>query len=498
MLNVSTTQNQTSILEAELNLILTDNNLLENKSVEDIIKVVLKTIEEINHSYNETLLVSLKKLVYLSNDASDSQAEKWRDITRPIVACFSLPHCFSLLNGEDSLQPKIDDHFEKIKLAGIENDLLETDWVESVNNIASALQSVYHPGITSEAIEQFKKDMFAKDGFSLINLQNSIKANFAVGHLGITRTQLDIDLIGNLIETKYPNNTEAEINVEGYDGQMFAYLYNPSAISYRHIKLFKNTYNKTSLKFLKTEKGNIPIVKIPSFSFRKGSFVEEIKSVTKIIGKNYKHIIVDLRGNRGGNMSAMYYFLSLFLGNNDPDVYPISIDAKFYKELQCPAVKLEQAINDIPISPFYEFVTFDHKLVKIKKKVSENLLFEKMIVLVNDKTFSGGEIAAATLKNTFGSKVCILGKPGRGSFEQAGGQLTIPNKFLLNLPHEGIVFYSKKLHKLLTGQRLLPDILHENKETIVDTALDIFTGAMSWSDVPSYEPMTKNRNDKND
>lgn len=408
MMNVNSTQYQTGILE-ELSLIVSGNNFLKNESTEKVMKIVLKAIEEINEAYNDPLWGCLRKLRQKIKNDPEIQTEDWKSIKKTITVYHKI-----LTSNSDDLQPKISEHFVKINLSDIESDLQEADWLEVVNEIEYVLKWLYHPGITNKTIEEFKQDMFAKDGFSLKNLKNSIKTNFAVGHLGIGRAAFYKDLLFDKIN--HPDKNRAQINLQGYKGRMCAYLYNDKFISYEDIKKFEQTLKKISLKFLKTENGNAPIIKIPSFSFREDSFVEEINAITQIIGRNYQHIIIDLRGNGGGDLIVMYYFLSLFLGNNDPDIYEIKIDAEFCKDNQITPSELEQNISNIQLKSIYE-CHFNHKSIMPKKDEFENLTFEKMIVLIDDATFSGGEIAAAVLKNTLGSKVCILGKPGRGSFE---------------------------------------------------------------------------------
>jgi len=111
-----------------------------------------------------------------------------------------------------------------------------------------------------------------------------------------------------------------------------------------------------------------------------------------------------------------------------------------------------------------------------------------MVILVDEKTVSTAEIVAATLKNTLGSKVCILGKPCSGSFEASDeSPVILLSSFKLFLPKSRSILYSKKLRKLLTGCRLLPDIRHENMDTIMDKALCILHDPISFSEDPSYE-----------
>ena len=127
------------------------------------------------------------------------------------------------------------------------------------------------------------------------------------------------------------------------------------------------------------------------------------------------------------------------------------------------------------------------------KNKSEDITFKKMIILVNEKTFSSGEIAAATLKNTLGKKVCILGTPCSGSLEEGNNSpIPLPHDFKLHLSAENLIFYSKKFAKLLTGCRLLPDIRHEDMSTIKEKAVDILYNSVNYNSIdfpekPSYE-----------
>jgi hypothetical protein len=215
--------------------------------------------------------------------------------------------------------------------------------------------------------------------------------------------------------------------------------------------------------------------------------------IFQTIGRKYDNIILDLRGNTGGSARFAYYFLSFLLGDNDPDMrignLMFSTDSEDSEQfLTDYHQEVEDLVNNRPYQSFYEHATFGDPDIPFQKNTKDNITFEKMIVLVDEHTISAGEIVAATLKNTLGSKICILGKPCVGSFEAAGEEVLLPHDFTLDLPDSYMVFYSPKYKKLLTGHRLLPDITHENMDTIMDKALELLHDhTITYPSEPSYE-----------
>ena len=96
--------------------------------------------------------------------------------------------------------------------------------------------------------------------------------------------------------------------------------------------------------------------------------------------------MLDLRGNNGGDLGLTYHFLSLFLGNNDPDIYPLPVPNNQKLSYE----DLNNKLKSTTLPPFYQCTLFDS--VTLTKNSSEDITFKKMVVLVDGKTFSSGEI----------------------------------------------------------------------------------------------------------
>lgn len=355
----------------------------------------------------------------------------------------------------------------------IENDLNKNQWIEVINNVMAKLQNLYHPNINAQSLQQFKKSMLNQNEYSIAYLNDAIKNSFGVGHVYLTR-----DKIYNIhdVPANYRNHIRCNI---------LKALYHYDATQTNGQAVI-DAKRKVSLKIFKSDKGDVPIITIPSFNVKSDTLINSLTKMTNILSRNYDYIMLDLRNNTGGDIGLEYYFLSLFLGNNDPDIYPVNLahDQKLSYE------NLNKQLSTKKLPPFYQYATSFS--VPVKKDTAETITFKKMVVLVNENTFSGGEIVAATLKNTLGSKVCILGTPCAGSFEDGNNlPINLPYDFKLHVSGGNMAFYSKKLAKLLTGCRLLPDITYDDMNTIKEKALDILYNGTPCSEYPSYERTIK-------
>lgn len=476
---------------------------------DSLIEIVIKAFARLNKEDNKNIREKLLNLQYtLTLNSRFGESIKWTSIAKSINAFFCINRY--LFTPEIELQSKINKHFIEIKSDFyLDSDLQKEQWITVVEEVSAALNEICFPGITSKEIEKFKNKILEKKmlkiekgQFSVKCMQDIMKKNFAIGHLSITRGLFDPSKIYEKLGKellKHSEKTEWELNSRE-NGDCSALLINPQVTSSEKIEEYKKQLNKISIKLIERQNKIIPIIKIPSFIDTDGNFAKELHAVKATIGRNYESIILDLTQNEGGHIFMLNYFLSLFLGNNDPDICPINNLNKINVVKQnLSHVQLEQVLKKFLLPPFYEYMIFINSPVEIKKDAMENITFKKMIVLIDEATFSAGEYAAACLKNTLGSRVCVLGMPGRGSFEHGGGKhLKLSHNFVLCLPGEDSIFFSKKFQKLLTGQRLLPDIVHENKETIINKALEILHQEISWPETPSYEFMLEKKNFKKD
>lgn len=374
-----------------------------------------------------------------------------------------------------------------IELNDVENDLSNNQWVEIVNNITARLQNLYHPNITFESIEQFRKDVLNQNTRSIKKLKDALKNNFGIGHIAIMRDKVDNYQLTKALP-RGSKNTQCYRRYNSNTQERIGYLYDPNQTNLENIKNYLDAKNKISLKIIPADNGiNVPIIAVPSFNASNlNILLSQLTKMADIIQRKYDYLILDLRGNNGGDIGIAYYFLSLFLGNNDPDVYPITLNNNQKLSYE----NLNKYLSTKTLPPFYQYAAFDS--VNVTKNTTESITFKKMVVLVDEYTFSSGEIVAATLKNTLGEKVCILGKPCSGSLEDRNDfPIQLPYDFKLYLSGENMVFYSKKLKKLLTGCRLLPDIEYDDMSTIKEKALDILFNETPCSANGSYERTVK-------
>lgn len=399
------------------------------------------------------------------------------------LSLLAYPLCSFTMETQQVSKPD----FVRVELKEREDDLSDNDWTETVNNIASKLQDIYLPDINTQSIEQFKKDMFAPNGFSLSNLRKALEKNFGMGHLGIIRTKLDgIDeAISQGKQHPILKNAKNITSIITASRDPHAYLFDSSQVTSTDIDNYLNSLKKMTIQLLKSKKGEVPLITIPTFQ-KEIVTLNDIKSMTQKIGRKYDYLILDLRGNSGGSLPRMFHFLSLLVGNNDPDILAITASGKIPNPKNN-HLELENELNNATLLPFYEVPSPGYE-IPLKKNITEDITFKKMIILVNEKTVSAGEMTAATLKSTLGSKVCILGKPCAGSFEHDSLKITmLPHDFVLFLPLSGEIFYSPKYRKLLTGYRLLPDIRYDDMDTIIDKALQIIDMPKPCPEEPSYE-----------
>ena len=380
---------------------------------------------------------------------------------------------------------KVDTPFITIELSSVEDDLSNNQWAEVINDIASNLQNLYHPNINAQSIQQFKNNMLTRNEFSIANIKEALKNSFGSGHVCVTRAKTDPRSMAKFI-SRDSKHTAKYLCLNGSDRQRVAHYYNPSETSKKDLENYLDDRQKITLQVFKSENGNVPIITVPSFEYYNAEiFKNKLAQVTTVLSSNYDYIMLDLRGNNGGDLGLTYHFLSLFLGNNDPDIYPLPVPNNQKLSYE----NLNNKLKGTTLPPFYQCTLFDS--VTLTK--NSDITFKKMVVLVDGKTFSSGEIVAATLKNTLGKKVCILGQPCVGSFEQENKTpMNLPHDFKLYLSGENTIFYSKKLATLLTGCRLLPDIRHEDMSTIKEKAVDILYNSVNYNSIdfpekPSYE-----------
>jgi len=190
------------------------------------------------------------------------------------------------------------------------------------------------------------------------------------------------------------------------------------------------------LKWLESNNKKIAWIKMSKFSedlFTKwDETVAEIKKEKSILGQNYGGIILDLRNNPGGYLQASVVVASDFIKDG--------------------VIVKQESIKGV--SEVYNV-----------EKNRGNLLFDKLVVLVNGGSASASEILAGALKDYNRAKLVGTKTFGKGTVQQpqdfndgSGLHLTIA-KWLLPS--------GKNIHK----EGILPDI--EIKESTSSSEVDI-------------------------
>lgn len=201
------------------------------------------------------------------------------------------------------------------------------------------------------------------------------------------------------------------------------YLYNgypPLKSINKRLKDFETNVNKGYNDFGKfsIQKGKYGYFKFVSFSKSKGLKYEEFlkKSFETLQKKKIKYLMVDLRGNTGGQIqySLMRYF--------------VGADIKLGKYDVLKPKKIFENLHIKKRNKFYfshRLLTFVYKHKKKKHpefdgtihtaKVDEKLIYKgKIIVITDEATFSAGSVLACHLKTLCKAK--IVGHTAGGSF----------------------------------------------------------------------------------
>lgn len=170
------------------------------------------------------------------------------------------------------------------------------------------------------------------------------------------------------------------------------------------VKLVEKKYLKDNSPQIKKLSPEIVYLKIPSF--KKDSFSKEkLQTLTKSI-QNYHKIILDLRGNSGGNFVAGLRLLSLFLcaekeiGSLKKQI--VKQTGPFYlKDDLDESVQIQQMKND---------------LVRLKTFSNYDCWSQPIVVLVNRESASTAEMVAQALRDYRGAQ--LVGEATAGAMLQ--------------------------------------------------------------------------------
>jgi hypothetical protein len=381
----------------------------------------------------------------------------------------------------------------KVELKQETRDLSPQDWTIVVEEIIQELQKIYHPNINENTLNRFGNTVFANDKFSIENLNATLQKVFGIGHLSVVRKKISVL---DYVRVKRQNPGYSEPDFWSERGRYYAYLANPNLIKSPTLCRFQDPKNSFGITKYDTGKKIIPVVKAPPFNPK--LFIKYKKFISYITNylyeEKYDDIILDLRDNSGGRFSNIYHLLSRILGNNNPDIYPIYAELGSNQTLDKNSSRedLEQGLKNLlpTLPPFWDYLEqyIEQAGKRFKKEETPKIEFKKMIVLINSNTFSAAEHVAASLKNIFGKKVCLMGLPTIGSFETAGEDILLSKDFHLSMwGSPNFMFFSKKRQMLLNGMRLLPDIVHSDSDTIIPAAVRALDNSVDCNENAYYE-----------
>lgn len=188
------------------------------------------------------------------------------------------------------------------------------------------------------------------------------------------------------------------------------------------------------------------VIRIPSF---RASFFEAEK--LQVLGKNLqglKHLVIDLRGNIGGNFVAGLRFLSMMMCS--PEEVGRLIRPRAKNKL---AIQLPDDLRDETQLAYFE----KYREIILKTSQASVCYRGDIVVLVDGKTASVAEMVAQAMKEF--RRASVLGSPSRGQLLVGvwyplqevgpGVEISIPEAFYLSHKKRRIEGQGVELDKIL-------------------------------------------------
>lgn len=207
------------------------------------------------------------------------------------------------------------------------------------------------------------------------------------------------------------------------------------------VYLLPEKEHKTSIKEYEVPveeyktKDNISVIEIKEINRKAATNLKEI--VNRLLyEENVNKIIIDLRNNIGGMTDCLYDICKLLISRKE-------------------VFKKKNRKNT-------------------EEYVTENLnrTFEKIVVLVNEKTMSSAEIMAAAFQDNGN---IIVGKKTFGKGFAQKGYKTFDGGYILLTTEE----YLRKDGSKIQNQGIIPNIVIEDENSILETACNIIKGKKS-------------------
>jgi len=257
----------------------------------------------------------------------------------------------------------------------------------------------------------------------------------------------------NYNEFRFTNFLQEEIKWNASSEEFRLHWFDKDSVLYFRIPKMSLIDIPALLKF----KEIVPEFEIPEWKLH---FEENVLSFAS---KPIKSIIIDIRGNEGGNDAAWKYFL-MGLILKKPITYPfylITCDDKDVFLRYPPEADKKVAFDFIDFN--YQFCVFEEEIDTLRPS-SNNLGFEGKIYLLVDKDCYSSALGFASL-NSKTEKIKTVGMPTG----KIGGQGVAASAFIL--PHSKLIF---TLHLFLDA-------------SCVSKAEDFYHDQVSYPVLPSLE-----------
>jgi hypothetical protein len=196
------------------------------------------------------------------------------------------------------------------------------------------------------------------------------------------------DTLGGHSYTKYCDDCGEAIAQNSSVIRTHAYGVDETSAAYQYVKLVQVT-DSTALIKISTE-------------FVTGVSYKQFLEVLPNIKGNCRNLIIDVCGNRGGDLDELDSILELFLPENTSYI-----------------LARERAYD----STSKQYKTIDFRPLKTMRPMSPYLKDKKIIVLMDSGSASAAEILASALKDGYGAQLV-----GQRSYGKAIGQIKLPRR----------------------------------------------------------------------
>lgn len=353
---------------------------------------------------------------------------------------------------------------------------------KALNGIKLGAQIIAIDSVPVKQILATIKQLFTPDGYNL-TFHNQFLNKFFSGYYDLAFAKKDSNLLvikdslglrTVLLKSEKPKKDEEKSNIKLTKKQKKAAVAkNKLAKKNSYKGLDENQQPLLDFKIDSTLK-NTAILKVKSFGLAYNNTKKFFKESFKSLAENKtKNLIIDLRGNMGGNLLNNHLLFRYLY--NKPYQFTGRADMKtkyFYNQKYIQKLFTEHILNVITYPAIQLSIKKDslgyYKKFPIKSddKVLKNHFDGNLTVLINGLSFSATSLLAANLQSV--NRGYFIGEETGGGYNQCTGgtipYITLPNTGLkLRLPLVAVKIVKTRA---LVGRGVFPDL--EIKQTIDD------------------------------